>query len=817
MPEKLITLVPTLFVGLGGTGQNIVGRLKRKIDAQFRGVDNLPIHYLCIDTDSPQRTRFRFRPDEFIEISNFDGAAVLNNLGRYPAIESWWPKSLKAGDVGNVDFGAGQTRPVGRMAFYYWYNQTIKEALERKAKELTVIRSASEMQKLEAAGLAVEPNTVAVYVVSSLGGGTGSGIFFDIAFELRNHLRLRKGVEMNGIFTMPEGYIRVVPKGMQSERVQANTYAALKEIDHYADADHARGLTLQFSTQARAFNPEGPIFDMISLLDIIDKGGNELDSIDQLYNMISTKLALELFVAGDRRSALRNVKIRREFSLGKRRLYDSFGVGALEFHAHNMVTYCRLRLAEEILGELTRPLPPRQEVKNWLMRNELQEHGADMVLNKFRRSYDNVFTALIPVTPQETDKASLEIQKVMDQVGKKFEAVKKTVETRCAAVGKEAVAALRHELAEWRKNSSVSVRFIADFLTDLRRYATALSNEMEKEKKETNLDNVRGRMDEARNAVKDAETGVWLPVLKKRNITQRFQRWFSATRAWTKAACETLARIAAMKIYAELVDEIDKQGARHKRLVDLLSDATWEANQQAEKELERVQTEIEGSFKLIEGVVDASRIEGTDETRFDVAYKEFKPRASLMIEDLLKTTDNLGTLLDSPPDSAARVLDDVVLPVLEETFRKIYEMDVLTAVGKYNKTFDVQKAVTNIVRNLKPFLSVDPEALGEDRRPEHMIFVGVPDAQNRNYTELLTEDKLGVSVAIVQTGDPSRIIAMTSEVGYPSYLLNFVRDYRHYYQEFEKRRGRGEPECVHLDGRWNQDTLPDLVPAELEK
>jgi hypothetical protein len=121
------------------------------------------------------------------------------------------------------------------------------------------------------------------------------------------------------------------------------------------------------------------------------------------------------------------------------------------------------------------------------------------------------------------------------------------------------------------------------------------------------------------------------------------------------------------------------------------------------------------------------------------------------------------------------------------------------------------------VRNLKPFLSIDPEALGEDRRPEHMLFVGVPDAQNKNYTDLLTEDKLGVSVAIVQTGDPSRIIAMTSEVGYPSYLMNFIRDYRHYYQEFEKRRGRAEPECAHLDGRWNQDTLPDLIPPELDK
>jgi hypothetical protein len=275
--------------------------------------------------------------------------------------------------------------------------------------------------------------------------------------------------------------------------------------------------------------------------------------------------------------------------------------------------------------------------------------------------------------------------------------------------------------------------------------------------------------------------------------------------------------VAATQVYVDLTREVDAWHAKVKKLEDLLATAAWEAHQAAEDELKSVQQDIEGSFKLMEGVVDARPIVGSEDTRFDLAYREFKPNLSLKVEELLKVTENFKTLLEAPPESAKALLQQTVLPMLGDTYTKLYEMDLLTATAKYNKDFDVQKAVTNIVTHLKPFLSVDAEALGEDRRPEHMMFVGVPDASNKDYTDLLTQDKLGVPVNIVNTGDPSRIIAMVTEVGYPSYIITFLQDYQHYYEAFEKRRARGEPECPHLDGRWGQDSLPGLIPAEFGK
>lgn len=810
MEKKLINLVPTLFIGLGGTGQKIVGRLKKKIDAQFHGVADLPVYYLCLDTDSPQRTQFNFRPDEFIEISNFDGASVLNKLDRYPAIKAWWPDMLKAGDVGNVDFGAGQTRPVGRMAYYYWYTQAIKDAIERKAKELTVIRSASQLQALEDHGIAVEPNTVAVYVVSSLCGGTGSGLFLDLSFEVRNHLKLRKGVEMIAIFTMPEGYIRIVPRGLQSERVQANAFAALKEIDYFANADNAKGLQLQFTSNSRAFNPEFPLFDMMSLLDIIDAQGNELDHIDQLYDMTATKLALELFVAGDRRSALRNVKIRREIVMGRRRLYDSFGVGALVFHAHNLVQYCRARLAEDVLAEVTRPMDARPAIKNFLLKNELEEHGADQVLNKFRRVFEGKFTALIPSQPDDPARSSIQIQQVMDQVTKQLEEIKKSIETGVRQIRDHAVKQLAAEVRGWMSNSSTSLNFVTHFLKGMKLYVNdILLKEMAKEKKDINVDVIKGRMDEARAAVKQAEDGVWIPVLKSRNIQQRFVRWYHTTRAWTLAACETLSRTAAERIYADVARAIDEHLARLKPLEDMLAYASWEAHQIAENEIKNVTHDIESTFTLIEGVVDPG------DERFEKIYKEYRPTVSLKVDELLKATAGFEETLKGVPEPAV-FLRDVVLPVFKDEFMKIYDVDLLTAVQKYNPTFDVQRALANIVANCRPFLSVDKEALGEERRPEHTVFVGVPDTAGKPYLDLLTQDKVGTNVNVVATGDKSRIIVLVTEVGYPSHILSFLRDYKHFYDQFAKRAERGEPEFSHLDKRWNNAALPDLIPKEMQ-
>lgn len=131
----------------------------------------------------------------------------------HPSIMKWFPEY----QGGKDDFlvhgharhgGAAQWRPFGRLGLFLHIKQTYKllDELYRR------VRNATQ-----------DGSPVLVYVVCSLAGGTGSGMFWDIAFLLRT---IDPDCVINGVFLLPEVFAGVDRGG----RIEANAYAALKEI-----------------------------------------------------------------------------------------------------------------------------------------------------------------------------------------------------------------------------------------------------------------------------------------------------------------------------------------------------------------------------------------------------------------------------------------------------------------------------------------------------------------------------------------------------------------------------------------------------------
>jgi len=116
-----IRFEPTLFLFLGTSAGQIGWRLKELLR---RAYGDIPIlRFLWVDADStvdPYAAGW-FSPTERTELVGFNGDAVLSNLGNYPCIREWWPREsrLKAGFVNR---GAGQMRPVGRLALFRMFN-----------------------------------------------------------------------------------------------------------------------------------------------------------------------------------------------------------------------------------------------------------------------------------------------------------------------------------------------------------------------------------------------------------------------------------------------------------------------------------------------------------------------------------------------------------------------------------------------------------------------------------------------------------------------------------------------------------------------
>jgi hypothetical protein len=101
-----------------------------------------------------------------------------------------------------------------------------------------------------------------VYVVAGLGGGTGGGMFLDVAYLLRTRLK-RLGYhdpEVVGVLLLPPDG----PPGQVAALAQANTYAALTELHHFSRAESV--FAAAYDDRGAAVRDSDPPFSAVYLL-----------------------------------------------------------------------------------------------------------------------------------------------------------------------------------------------------------------------------------------------------------------------------------------------------------------------------------------------------------------------------------------------------------------------------------------------------------------------------------------------------------------------------------------------------------------------
>lgn len=241
------TIRRTLCIGLGGTGRDVLMQMRRLIIDRYGKLSELPIiSFVHIDADrgAGDHTGLRtgntyrgenilFSPSERV-ITNMKSQEVddlvrglerrstIERQGPYDHIGCWFsPHLLRSIKV--IENGASGIRPIGRLAFFHNYRNIQK--VIKNAED----RTRGHEQKLLEKGLEVDPG-LNIFVVGSLCGGTGSGMFLDMAYCLR-HLYRDIEYHLKGYFIIsPELY-------GDTPGMSANTYAALKELNYYASGN----------------------------------------------------------------------------------------------------------------------------------------------------------------------------------------------------------------------------------------------------------------------------------------------------------------------------------------------------------------------------------------------------------------------------------------------------------------------------------------------------------------------------------------------------------------------------------------------------
>lgn len=290
---------PTVFIGIGGTGAQVLLRLRRRIlshrwnGRQLETVDAFPIaRFLLIDLDGRPTVQSDVRPDDdpYLQAISLDHSAIrpssfqpglyMGNLRNYPWLEEWMP----TGELAGINFaeGAGQIRAISRLLFFDQI-ETIRDECQRRASEVSA--NVTNSKDLEALGLQPDRGLRAV-VVAGLAGGTGSGMFLDVGLFLRS-LTGPQFQDVDAYLLCPTLF------GQYGRRALPNGFAALAELDR---AMTAPPFIRQWRGNSGAIFPISPDpdrqipFSQCYLFDASNLDGNRTQKAETLYDLMADSL-----------------------------------------------------------------------------------------------------------------------------------------------------------------------------------------------------------------------------------------------------------------------------------------------------------------------------------------------------------------------------------------------------------------------------------------------------------------------------------------------------------------------------------------------
>jgi len=359
----------TLVVGLGGTGKDIVYDIRRRVVSRYGAVENVPyIKYLVVDTDGGQvvsmagqgqteevEDDITLTTHEYIHavVSAADIASIRNSCnqnllhGQYPYLSGW----LTANDLRlpQISTGAGMIRKLGRLALYMnWtaVQQTITSWLQQ-------LRSPDTLQAAGFAGQANPP--IDVYVVNSLMGGTGSGMFLDVAYMIR---RVRPpATTVTGMFILPEEHL-----GKGEWDYRAIAYAALWELNHLNDPETVYRAEWPDGTKAQ--EADAP-FDFLYLL-TCGNGQTRLNA-HQLKQMVGQ--AIFMRATSDFSTIIETFhanfgpQMNIPDQYHNNRFYATFGFSTIEVPVETIINSCAYRLLGEVWDRIAGPVIQTQQTQ----------------------------------------------------------------------------------------------------------------------------------------------------------------------------------------------------------------------------------------------------------------------------------------------------------------------------------------------------------------------------------------------------------------------------------------------------------------------
>lgn len=409
-------MAQTLLLGLGGTGSRIVNYVAGDLNKKKISINNGEICCAVLDTNDNDRQKIIGSGSGIPVIPTSKDRVIEEYFNMYSSkgVLKWMPDSPALRTESMKD-GASQMRSKSRLALFDIIEDRSIHDLERYIDTLFDYR---------------DGNKIRVMIVSSLAGGTGSGMFIQTALWLRRYFAKRKcAVTIRGIFALPDVFVNTIEDirtdNTEIQSLYANAYGAIRELNAITKIKTKGTKPLLPVKIDNLFDsednqPDGqPVYDYAFFVDDISEGGSVLTQIDHYEQIIARLVYMQLYAPMHDDLYSEEDNLFKRFQKSDEPVFGSCGTSKAIYPTEDIIRYCALRASQDALSTGWKKID--EEIKEKKRREDEKEKSGSIVTRKIdpRAEYVRLFDNKAAKTGDQigTDRLFVNISNEVMNVG----------------------------------------------------------------------------------------------------------------------------------------------------------------------------------------------------------------------------------------------------------------------------------------------------------------------------------------------------------------------------------------------------------------